>query len=604
MKRAKNMKKLIGFMLSLAMLSSLPASAAFAVDYSNNSILPLVKDTVSETSTTDLKALASSLGADTDYFNFPNYNVEIPEKDILSAFMRNISQTEAILNVPRTAKNTVGNAGGCHGFSIIQILTHNGVIPVSAIQSGAETLHDVQFNKSVNDIIAYYQMTQEYMRQDNIISYAYCNNTTEQQLAHLIETAEKAMNSNRYFYIAFNLKEGVHAVAGIGVADGEWTFNDKTYNKCVLTLDSNSIKDDGSGGGFNRRTCIYINTADNSFCIPGYEADETNTSFRAVIDDDNILNYKGLINPASDKDVPATDIVSSWLIDPAESEFELTLIRDGKSETLHGTQDSFMPTSHMFFQGLMSRKHFFIKKADHYKFDTLSIADDDFDTNRTLRFDTETSTQTIIACGDFSAEAKENFLSVTSRSDFPSITLDLSSENGLYKNSRFCEYGVWGNCPGRVSIEETADGIFVRHDNPLDAQISFEGIITQDDGSLIVYPEDDTPLNFLYYEIYSVADNLWKYDEETDDMVCYADPDGDEVFDTKVVDGDVNCDGVIDAADASKILEIYGKLSSDVEVNPYITSKRYADYNNDGVINASDASAVLAKYAEISSNKK
>lgn len=596
------MKKLISTLCVLSLMQAAvnPLISSAETDKNSNGISFVME---SEVSNPDLNALASSLGADTDYFNFPNYNVLAPEKDILTAFKKNITQNEALLFINTDAPNKLKNAGGCNGFSILQILTHNGVIPVSAIQEGAEVLHDIQFDKSVNDIIAYYQISQQYLRQHFTMSYAHCNNTTEQQLSKLIDTAEKAMENNKYFYIAFNMSYGSHAIVGIGAADGKWTFNDKTYNKCILTLDSNSIKQDGSAGGFNTNACIYINTENNTYCIPGYEADETNMTFHSVIDNDNLLNYKGLINPTADEDAPSIDNISLVTIRNSSKsrEFNFTMINEDKSNTYSGTYDDFRITPHAFFEGNLTTKKFYLDSADCYKFETVKISEEDFDSACGISVHTETSLQNISAFGDFSAEIKDNFLSLTCKSNAEDtgFVISLSSENGLYKNSRFCNYEVWGECQGNISLEETTDGIIVRHDAPLDAKITFLGTQPDEDGNLVYLPQGDE-INQIGYEIYSVADNLWKYDEKSNDLVCYVDSNNDGVFDKEVVVGDVNCDGRIDASDASKILAIYAELSTNNKIAPHIIMKRYADWDGDGSIDASDASSVLKRYAELS----
>ncbi|WP_297959883.1 dockerin type I domain-containing protein [uncultured Ruminococcus sp.] len=72
-----------------------------------------------------------------------------------------------------------------------------------------------------------------------------------------------------------------------------------------------------------------------------------------------------------------------------------------------------------------------------------------------------------------------------------------------------------------------------------------------------------------------------------------------ENFDISVEVGDVNCDGKIDAVDASYILSDYALASTDKKT---ILNKQLADYNNDGKVDAIDASAVLSEYARLSTS--
>ncbi|MDE6102402.1 MAG: hypothetical protein K2F73_05445, partial [Ruminococcus sp.] len=65
----------------------------------------------------------------------------------------------------------------------------------------------------------------------------------------------------------------------------------------------------------------------------------------------------------------------------------------------------------------------------------------------------------------------------------------------------------------------------------------------------------------------------------------------------KVQKGDVNCDGFIDAVDATQILIAYSKNSTD---STSYVGKTLGDYNGDGFVDAVDATQVLIKYAELS----
>ena len=67
--------------------------------------------------------------------------------------------------------------------------------------------------------------------------------------------------------------------------------------------------------------------------------------------------------------------------------------------------------------------------------------------------------------------------------------------------------------------------------------------------------------------------------------------------------GDVNLDGIIDANDASKILEIYAKYSSGDTPAETEAQLLAAEVDNDGMITSSDASLILAYYASVSTGE-
>ncbi|MCM1529836.1 MAG: dockerin type I domain-containing protein [Alistipes sp.] len=80
----------------------------------------------------------------------------------------------------------------------------------------------------------------------------------------------------------------------------------------------------------------------------------------------------------------------------------------------------------------------------------------------------------------------------------------------------------------------------------------------------------------------------------------YLDKDKDGVFEHRVETGDVNCDGKIDASDASFVLQAYSSLSTG---GTTYLNYSLADWNGDDKIDASDASLILQKYAELSTTK-
>ena len=64
--------------------------------------------------------------------------------------------------------------------------------------------------------------------------------------------------------------------------------------------------------------------------------------------------------------------------------------------------------------------------------------------------------------------------------------------------------------------------------------------------------------------------------------------------------GDVNCDGIIDANDASKILAIYSVHSTGGTPDEPAEQLKLADVNGDNMTDSTDASVVLAYYAYVS----
>ena len=535
----------------------------------------------------DLKALASSLGADTDCFSFRNYTAETVDNEIQVEFGRKQSLIDAYFH-PQINPVVFAKAlaGLCSGISTLEILAHNGIISPSDIQEGAESLHDIELDSSVNDIICYYQFMQTRIKQNFYLDYYHCNSSEEQKVRDIIEQGEKALEPGKYFYIALNLKNSGHAVVGIGIADGSWTFNDKEYDKCILTLDSNSDV------GFNEKCCIYINTKDNTYCVPAYET----ADIRGIIADDTLLNHKGLINSCDDTETDVSDIM--WLkIDNSTYDYDLTIGSDGSEKTYSMTPslDSVF-TDNDFYMTTPEKRVFYVK-GDRIRFDVTGASTDTFDAKTicNLALTTETGHYTAGWNGSFSAEIKPNYAEVTGNTlDF---TLSLMEENGLYNSSPFCQFGMVGNVfsdiPATVSMSEREDGILVKSDAPFSAEMWWTAPVKQENGTTSF---TDSNVN-KFMEILSVSDILMRYDEISDDVKVYIDKNNDNDFETEIQNGDTDCNGKLDSADASEILSIYAELSVNPDM-PYFYINKFADYDENGSVNAADASSVLAEYAK------
>ena len=151
-------------------------------------------------------------------------------------------------------------------------------------------------------------MIQGFTEFDSYEKYISFNTTYSEKIESLLDTAEKCMADNRYFLIVIRKNFFAHAVCGIGITDGSWTFNDKSYDKCILTLDSNAYTEDS--GCFSDENCIYINSETKESYIPAYinkDGAGKNLDYIAI-DNDELLNYKGAINPSGSPDVDVSEI--------------------------------------------------------------------------------------------------------------------------------------------------------------------------------------------------------------------------------------------------------------------------------------------------------
>ena len=568
------------------MLISLPQTKATSADDVGFTIN-------SDINNPDLKGLASSLGADTDHFNFANYNATFKSDDIKNKFVKNISKVEALINKIGNA-DSASKGGVCNGISILQVLVHNGIISASDIQEGAEKLVDVKFDDSINDVLSYYQMGQVYMHQDLFTGYYFCNHDTSDAIADIVKEAEKAMAKKKYFYIALLLPTFAHAVTGIGIADGIWEIEGRTYNKCILTLDSNYV-------GFNEKGCIYVNTEDNTFCFPTYKQTEKESFIRAVSSDESWMNYKGLISPSNETKTDISNISKIEIDSLKVGKYDL-IIQDGdsiksyssngKNPILEITPNNFINFAEGCYQYYINASNDAILKLaaenDPEKYEEGYIQL--FNTNETSRrycYSYGFSDKTNIEIGP-------TYINIDTQG-FNKYVFDLISEEGLYKTSKFCHCDIGGQGKGPVSVTERTDGILLKTDSTAQCMICFSGPLVLDDGT---YKYDTSGMNAIFTNFTSNKNTMIRYDEEMDMIRLFFDNDGDDVYDDEVKKGDVNGDDYIDAVDASIVLAAYAKYST--EEVPYIPNFNdyYGDFDGNNIVDAVDASKILAEYAK------
>lgn len=215
----------------------------------------------------DLAEMAEKAGYYNDTFQFVNFkygnyfsNEELI--DFLKYFYNKCSseeETHNLLNSWATA-----SSGVCCGMSAISVLVHNGCINPNSIQSGAENLNEISIDTETAKIILEYAHFQNY-HEVELANYKDASlRTHESYIDELLAYGEKSNVTGNYFLIAYTgIRDDAmigHAVTGIGMADGNWTYNDINYDKCILTYDSNcKNKETGEAGGFTDALCIYVN---------------------------------------------------------------------------------------------------------------------------------------------------------------------------------------------------------------------------------------------------------------------------------------------------------------------------------------------------------
>lgn len=629
------MKKLVSILCTLAVLTAnVQITKVNAVnnntfaDTENNGIPYLITDEstvnmVKDSENPDLYALASSLGADTDYFNFLNYAPESVSDETRNLFNRKLTQKELWNYNEEILESPLQFGGVCHGISTLQILVHNGVISPSDIQAGAETLHDIAFDEKINDIITYYQAGQVHIKNQYIMNYYKYNTYKSERYQDLIKLAQDCMQNNKYFYIAFSAPSFKHAVAGIGIAEGNWQYNDKNYDKCILTLDCNVANSDKTAAfGFRDDTCIYINSETNEFYIPGYKFSDEDSSILYFTDDESFLNYKGMINPSETINADTSSVRSISIANYKKCDYDLTITDENGSETYHASASDDLGLCKNSSQSL-GANNYYIKTGenDSYKLN-IGSAQNKYKHGFDISIHNENTGYYLYTPGqaEYGAEISKNKISITNKenekfekelSNACIMTMTLGEED--LNSYPFSEFSVEEDFAENLTIENTEDGVIISDTNGLQGYIAASRFFVDEDGVKHLIDDyaqqmegdcgDPIATRTTFRMIGEVKSVLIKYDEEIDRAMLWFDKDEDGIYESPIQKGDANTDGVIDASDASSILASYAELSSGridfaVRCNPYI-----CDYNGDNQLNASDASEVLAYYADISSGK-
>lgn len=577
------MKKILSVLTSFTLCTSISPLYSYADDVN----------------ITDLNSIASSLGADTDYMSIADYHHNYDDitalMDKYTDYFWNCSVLEASY-YPNGVFSKIIQSGSSIGISALEVLSHNKVIKPSDIQPGANTLNEISYNDDVDRIITSYQFLQGYTEFNNYTNFIKTNLSYDEQINQLIETAENNMKNNRYFFISVSDSENFsHAVCGIGIADGVWEWNGEEYDKCVLTLDSNE-----NATGFNEKSCIYINSETKRCYIPSHEMGTDNNLSFAVVDDDTLLNYKGSINPSETINTDISDI--KHISYDTTSDTKLYAVNNGNKTLFDETSSNEQAERIKFIKAdsvhinmndeTTEYPHFRYINSDRW----INI---EFQNNGNVMNQKPYNADVNISDNEVHIKCNKD--------DIDDIDLQIRMNEGTYNYSPFFWWNVnLFDFADEVNVEVRDNGILLKNNGHIKATITPYCYLLDENGHFKFnssYSNISTGnVNSQEKNAVIETDNNVLISIENQEIIYYIDKNGDDVYDDIVEKGDVNCDGFINASDASLVLAKYA--SDSANSSEYIgVGNNLGDYNGDGVINASDASDVLAYYADISSGK-
>lgn len=568
----------------------------------------------------DLAAMAKEAGYSKDTFNFVNFTVGdyfTYEEflDFLDYFRNKCSSEEHTHNLQTTCG--VLNGGACYGMTALSVLAHNGYIDPNSIQSGAGSLNDISIDADVAKIVLEYALSQTYHEVELASNKGASSRTKESYIDELLEYGEKSNETGEYFLIAYSGRRDDsmigHAVTGIGMAEGSWTYNDINYDKCILTYDSNCKKKDAENeaGDFTQALCIYVNSATKQFCIPGYGFSTENGSFLDyVIDSPNILNYKGLINGTDDIGEDISDSVKMYFFNTfLKNGLEVTAIKDNGEE-----YDVIEKIKTQFADGLWGNQ-FYLFDAHKFHIEQNKGVEYSIEHNGESGYSTDLdgSTWGQYYTTRYSTDDNYNYaidiepqkVSVTNKEAAPGYedkemvsTCSLSFPDKYY-------YYFWPTIAENetVSIEEYEDGVLLTSS---DGTLKGNMLITSNNKDIKLKGElmsTGTPRQNLEVSM-NIEGNAYLKVEDTETVGVYLDPDNDGVYDTPLESGDVDGDGKIDIDDAAEVLKYYAESAAGLSAGQvglnvtYPLSLNTADINGDKKIDISDAALILEKYAK------
>jgi len=538
-----------------------------------------------------LSEIASSLGADTDYFNLglsnytPNTCYEKAAaylKEIIPANINASSYVDSYFKNFETNKynsysaSELASEGIKDGMNIISVLTHNGIIKPSDIQSGAENLSDITFDNDVNDALVCYSinLNKKLKAQEAHEMYIY---SKEEQVKKLLELAEKATNEKRFFYMSLCTDKKYDSFTGMGMTTGNWSFQNKSYDKCIITK---SIF-------YDYLKCFYINSETFDIYNDLYrDSDEIAALYST--DNDNLLNYHGMINPCE-----------------YESEYDITnmSIRSGSSGFVYDISVKGRNGETSYYKGDYGQSIRNIEKKARLPFsmssmDSMSI-DAKYDESTSGMYNIENplylklkkeywNINVSMSSSDFKTDVFRDKITITD-TDTKGRTTEYDGIINDDKNNKFIEF--YGKTSGDTTIELINENECFISGSDISVSLLMDSEIDP----------DSTVFDKTRYTIVNAKNGaVVKYDRENKTSSIFIDTNGDGVYDEEVKKGDVNNDGAIDASDASFVLSGYSAESSGKK--SFVDSNT-GDFNGDGVVNSSDASAILNYYAEISSGK-
>ena len=291
--------------------------------------VPLYEADASSTQS-ELEKAAIEKGMYKDTFSFANHLCTLSQEDfakrVYEPVRANMTDSEIDLGYEADISRVAYKGGLCFGMTAISVLVHNGELTPGDLQEGAETLYDVTLTDDVDALIAYYNSLQLYTEVELAVITAPAMLTKEEHTDMFLDCAARCKEKGTYFMAGIATKKGgTHAVVGMDELSGNWTFDGISYDTCIVTYDSNCVKQGTETSAFKDDACIYINSETKQFCIPAYEASSENGDVLLYAsDDDSLLTYKAPIRGTTKTNTDVSEIVKLEFFNGRKDQMDLS----------------------------------------------------------------------------------------------------------------------------------------------------------------------------------------------------------------------------------------------------------------------------------------
>ena len=536
-------------------------------------------------------AVANGFGKDT--FSFVNHLCSLSNSDF-EELLDNCTE-----NVPNTLKlpfkgdayKYIEHAGLCYGMTALSVLVHNGVIKPSEIQEGAETLHDVQLTYDVEKLLVQYAISQTYREVAFASGYYLDSHKKEERISDMLDCVTRSSENGKYCLIGFLISGGgAHAVTGIGKQTGNWEFDGISYDTCILTYDSNSIKKGTKESGFSDKVFIYVNSETNQFCIPAYETtSENGGAIQYALDQDNMLNYYGPIHGTTETQTDVSSIVKL-----AYYRYNLGTTKDSvvtNDGTTHSIED--LTTS-----GSGVSEHF-LKDIASYQVEETGKQNTGVDAalygvGYIARIQVEQHDR------QFRAEVCKDNVSITNTgTDDVCATMYLIYDEGCYNDypNYWTDYTV-NVTPGQtITFTKQDNGFLVKSNNnsDLNGWFRFEPLDSYTESHFTDNATFSKWYGKRFVNLYSTQNQyLITFHTEENQEHVYVDLDNDGIYSDEVETGDANSDGTAySAADAALMLHAIAIANCGSTETGICLNTNNCDLNQDGVLNSADVALLL-----------